>query len=161
MARYTTRHRQQKRPSRYWKKRLKIWIFPIIGTGLLLICQRERLLEHLEDGDIVAIVLGKKYAVNATEYEEALRKWGLKTRVSRNPSLAGMLAFCQLQKTKKEIVGNVRSTFYMWAAIFGEAEKVKNYALYRHEGWPVFSTFNFTNPYLKARTFTELILYPN
>ena len=106
-----------------------------------------RVLEHLEDGDIVlAIVLGKKYAVNATEYEEELRKRGIKTRVSRNPSLAGMLDFCQLQKTKKETGGNVRSTLYMLAAIFGEAEKVKNYVLYRQEGWALFSTFNFTNP---------------
>ena len=67
-----------------------------------------RLLEHLGDGDKVAIVPGKKYTVNATEYEEELRKRGIKTRVSRNPPLAGMLDFCQLQKAKMEIVGNVR-----------------------------------------------------
>ena len=117
-----------------------------------------RVLGHLGEGDKVAIIPGKKGQVNATEYEEEMRKRGMKTRVSKNPPLAGMVDFCQLKKAKKEIVGNVRSTYYMWASVFGDAKKVLNYALYRHTIWAEFSTFHFTNPHLKSRNFTELLL---
>ena len=119
----------------------------------------EKLIPELEEGDKVLVLPGKNNVVNVTEYKEFFGKRGIQTRGSKNK--AGTQDFCQLLKAKKGVVGNFYSTFYLWGALFGSAEKVVIYSQFprkEHPFLPDYSSYNFTHPFLKSRNITAFPL---
>lgn len=70
--------------------------------------------------------------------------------------------FCFLKESKKELVGNARSTFVFWAGLLGTVPKVRLYHVdnwglrNRHPNFYERFTFNWTHPELKKRIQFEL-----
>jgi hypothetical protein len=69
----------------------------------------------------------------------------------------GVQDFCFLKETQKELVGNARSTYVMWAALLGNGTLSRLYHVdnaglrNRHpDFWELF-TYNWTNPELQRR----------
>jgi hypothetical protein len=119
----------------------------------------EMLIPDLQEGDKVVVLAGKDGLVNVTEYKEVFEERGIETRASKN--VKGIHDFCQLLKAKKEVIGNLHSTYFTWGAMFGSSEKVVIYSPmipYEYPFLPNFPSYNFTHPYLKSRNLTTLIL---
>lgn len=74
----------------------------------------------------------------------------------------GVQDFCFLKNTKKELVGNARSTFVFWAALLGQMESARLYHVdnwglrQRHSNFYERFTYNWTHPELKDRVKFEL-----
>jgi hypothetical protein len=85
----------------------------------------EELFANLRPGDKIAIV--SRFKTNLQPYVTALESKGLSVRVVENQT--AVQDFCFLQSTKKELVGAKQSTFVGWAAILGEAEQSRLYAV--------------------------------
>ncbi|KAL3944230.1 MAG: hypothetical protein SGBAC_001673 [Bacillariaceae sp.] len=70
--------------------------------------------------------------------------------------------FCFLKESKKELVGNARSTFVFWAGLLGKVPIVRLYHVdnwglrNRHRNFYERFTFNWTHPELKERIKFEL-----
>jgi hypothetical protein len=58
---------------------------------------------------------------------QALEDRGIQVRVITGQS--GMQDFCFLAHAQKELIGNVRSTFALWAAILGNSQVAKLYTV--------------------------------
>jgi hypothetical protein len=115
-------------------------------------------LGHLEAGEKVAITT-RFHSPEVLEYKKAMERRGLIVRVIAG--LKDMEDFCFLYKAKRGLAGNVISTFFKWAALLGQAERVQMYILdskglrrrFTRRGqtvWNVFA-YNWTNPNLKSR----------
>jgi len=108
----------------------------------------------------------------AGEYADALKKRGLhtmwlttKVNDSEIPnSLSALHDFCVMIQTK-ELVGMVRSTFVVWAALLGNENGVARlYSVdssatrkkFSKNGKPIFRTYNWTHPRLQRRIHFEL-----
>jgi len=77
-------------------------------------------------GDKVAILTRFEEDKDANSLADILReKLGLTVRLIAGNS--GEQDFCFLLKTKKEIIGGSKSTFFTWAGLLGEAKKVHTY----------------------------------
>jgi len=104
------------------------------------------------------------------EYFEKLQTHGFqphwlttKDSTSKSPP-AAMDDFCAMRRTT-ELVGMVRSTFAVWAALLGNANGVARlYSVdsrwtrekYGKNGKPIFRTYNWTHPELQRRIHFEL-----
>ena len=112
------------------------------------------LFAHLNSSDKLAITTrfgGDKVA----PYVSALEQRGLKVRVIENQT--GTQDFCFLMTAQKEVVGTYLSTFVNWAAYLGAMKRANLYRVMSpqtrsHSD----TTFNWTNPKLKDRVFTEM-----
>ena len=108
----------------------------------------------------------------ACEYADALKSRGLQTiwlttklNDSAIPSsLSALYDFCAMVRTT-ELVGMVRSTFVVWAALLGNADGVvRLYSVdskatrkkFSKHGKPIFRTYNWTHPELQRRIHFEL-----
>jgi hypothetical protein len=95
------------------------------------------LFANLRPGDKIAIV--SRFTDNVQPYVVALESRGLSVRVIRNQT--SVQDFCFLQSTKKELVGAKMSTFVNWAAVLGDPERARLYAVNsswtqkRGKGW--------------------------
>jgi hypothetical protein len=97
----------------------------------------------------------------ARAYVDAMEeKLGVPAELISNHT--GLQDFCFLKETKKELVGNARSTFVFWAAVLGNVRKARLYHVdhyglrERHpQFWERF-TYNFSNADLKDRINFEL-----
>lgn len=108
---------------------------------------------HLKPGDKVAITTRFQDNAYTRAQVRALEARGLKVRV-----IAGQNAgqdFCFLTMAKKEFVGNVRSTYAMWAAILGNMQVARLYTVdsrglrQRYGGnFRNHLSYNWTNPKL-------------
>jgi hypothetical protein len=85
----------------------------------------ELLFANLRPGDKIAIV--SRFPDQVQPYVVALESRGLSVRVIRNQT--SVQDFCFLQSTKKELVGAKMSSFVSWAAVLGEAERARLYAV--------------------------------
>ena len=83
---------------------------------------------------------------------------------SKGYPLPSMQDFCAMRKTK-ELVGMVRSTFVVWAALLGNSDGIARlYSVdstwtrkkFLKSGRPVFRSYNWTNSELKRRVHFEL-----
>jgi hypothetical protein len=84
------------------------------------------LLGHLTNGTHVAIASrGDAYV---QPFMDALTNRGLLVRRTP-PNHTGVQDFCFLLKTKRELVGTMRSTYTRWAALLGQAQKVQLYSI--------------------------------
>jgi hypothetical protein len=81
---------------------------------------------HLQVGDKVAITSRFDNALVQTQVH-ALQARGLEVRVVTGQS--GIQDFCFLRQAQKELVGNVQSTFVLWAALLGTSRNVRLYTL--------------------------------
>jgi hypothetical protein len=82
---------------------------------------------HLQPGDKVAMTTRFTNNAYTQAQVKALEARGLKVRV-----IAGQTAmqdFCFLSLAQKEFVGNVRSTYAIWAAVLGNMQVARLYAL--------------------------------
>ena len=90
------------------------------------------LFDHLQPGDRVAITTRMHGRSLLKQHVEALRQRGIQVRVvstaGRNRQ-SGMLDFCFLAHAQKEFIGNVRSTYAVWAALLGNARHVHLYTV--------------------------------
>lgn len=84
------------------------------------------LFAHLKPGERVAITTRFEDAT-ARSYVDALERRGLKVRVISGQT--GPEDFCFLMSAKKELVGSPISKFFMWAALLGDAKRVRSYAV--------------------------------
>ena len=108
----------------------------------------------------------------AGEYEDALKRRGLQTmwlttKVNDSAlpnSLSAMYDFCAMIRTK-ELVGMVRSTFVVCAALLGNEDGVARlYSVdsratrkqFSKNGKTIFRTYNWTHPRLQRRIHFEL-----
>jgi hypothetical protein len=97
----------------------------------------ELLFANLRPGDKIAIV--SRFTDGVQPYVVALENRGLSVRVIRNQT--SVQDFCFLQSTKRELVGAKMSTFVTWAAVLGDAEQARLYAVNstwtqkRGKGW--------------------------
>lgn len=101
------------------------------------------------------------------QHEKALKEHrGVETRIVLGKD--DMEDFCFLIRTKKELIGLGTSTFLYWAAILGEAKRVRLYSIISddgnnssryHVGKNVSSrgTSNWTNPILQKRIQFETV----
>jgi hypothetical protein len=144
-------------------------------------------MEELSPTKVATEVFGPGSASNATsvaiatrfpgrkateDYADALRKRGINTLLLATnahnstlaPSQSAMQDFCAMRRTK-ELVGTVRSTFVVWAALLGNTDGVAR--LYSvdsistrkkmaKDGKPIFRTYNWTHPELRRRIHFEL-----
>ena len=87
---------------------------------------------HLQPGDRVAIAARQHKNSLLNQHVEALRQRGILVRVvstSEKRRESGVLDFCFLAHAQKEFIGNVRSTYAVWAALLGNARKVELYTV--------------------------------
>lgn len=142
-------------------------------------------MEELSSRKVATEVFGKKSPSNSTsvaiatrfpgrkaanEYADALRQEGLNamwltTKASNSSSPpSAMQDFCAMMRTK-ELVGMVRSTFVVWAALLGATDGLARlYSVdskstrekFKKTGKPIFRTYNWTHPDLKRRIHFEL-----
>jgi len=63
----------------------------------------------------------------ARSYIEAFQRFGWNARIEDHRT--GTQAFCFLRQTKQDLVGFVRSTFLVWAALLGNASQVRFYSM--------------------------------
>lgn len=117
------------------------------------------LFSNLQSGDHVEITT-RIYNQKARNYAEALVERGINASVVTDQS--AVQDFCFLKRAQKEVVGNARSTFVMWAALLGNARRARLYHVdnlglrQRHPNfWERFS-YNFTHPSLRDRLTFEL-----
>jgi hypothetical protein len=85
----------------------------------------EVLFANLRPGDMIAIV--SRFTRNLQPYVTALESKGVSVRVVQNQT--SVQYFCFLQSTKKELVGATMSSSVQWAAILGNAEQTRLYAV--------------------------------
>jgi len=119
---------------------------------------------HLQPGndkDHVQITT-RIFNQRARNYVEALDGHGIHSSIIIDQS--SLEDFCFLKETKRELVGNARSTFVQWAAFLGTVSKARLYHVDnrglrdRHpDFWKRF-TYNFTHPRLCDRVVFELYL---
>ena len=112
-----------------------------------------QLFGHLEPGDRVAITT-RQYDDNAKAYVAALKGRGLQVRVIQGQE--DIEDFCFLSRTQKELVGNARSTYVLWAAFLGQMTKARLYTVdsrgLRLRFGPYFREmfrYNFSSPKLQ------------
>ena len=86
---------------------------------------------HLVPGDKVAIVSRFKLSAHEKQFIRALQRRGLQVRYIQGQT--GVQDFCFLMHAQKELVGPDKSTFFTWAAILGNASKVRSYKLDTHD----------------------------
>jgi hypothetical protein len=84
----------------------------------------DELFGHLQPGDKVAITTRFNNAVTKL-YVQQLERRGLKVRTITGQS--AVQDFCFLIKAEKELVGNLVSTFTLWAAVLGNAKIARLY----------------------------------
>lgn len=102
------------------------------------------------------------------EYSNALQEQGIEpywlTRNYENSPPSAMQDFCAMRRTE-ELVGMVRSTFVVWAALLGNKDgAARLYSVdstwtrekFGKNGKPIFRTYNWTHPELKRRIHFEL-----
>lgn len=85
-----------------------------------------RLLGHLEPGDRVAVV-SRFDAVSEAPLVHALSRRGLRVRLVQDQT--GVQDFCFLMHARRELIGPGKSTFFFWAAVLGNATRVRSYWL--------------------------------
>jgi len=110
----------------------------------------EELFGHLEAGSKVAIVT-RYYSPESTQpYVDAMTRRGLQVRLVQNQS--GVQDFCFLLHARKEMVGFIHSTFFLWAALLSVdgATNVVAYSLNTTEQIRL-ANYNWTNPSLRSR----------
>ena len=114
---------------------------------------------HLLPGDKVAIVSRFNESPHERQFVEALKRKGLQVRFIQGQS--GVQDFCFLMNAQKELVGSGKSSYFIWAAILGNATKVRSYRLDTREtrarnfGKPPKTPYAWKNPVLRERfTFT-------
>lgn len=110
-------------------------------------------------GSRVAITTRARDVSAAQPYVDALAERNITTRVFT--SSTDVHDFCFLKRAQKELVGTGVSTFVAFAALLGEAERVRIYAIdseaTRKAGKRSLS-YNWTHPVLKQRFSFEV--YP-
>ena len=132
---------------------------------------------HLPAGSKVVIVTlsGGHFRVQRNASSEypfvlALQERGLIVRVATPPLTTrkgddvsmDMHDFCFLLQAQKELVGMAKSTYLMWAAMLGQAQKVRLYSIdsveTRHQMGEdgAFYHYNWTHPELQRRIHFEL-----
>jgi hypothetical protein len=82
---------------------------------------------HLQPGDKVAMTTRFQDNDFTQAQVKALEARGLKVRVIAGQN--AMQDFCFLSMAQKEFVGNVRSTYAIWAAILGNMQVARLYTL--------------------------------
>ncbi|CAJ1942434.1 unnamed protein product [Cylindrotheca closterium] len=96
----------------------------------------------------------------ARDQVEALEQEGVQAYLVEDQS--AVADFCFLKESKKELVGNARSTFVFWAGLLGDVPKVRLYHVdnwglrNRHPNFYERFTYNWTHPKLKERIEFEL-----
>lgn len=78
---------------------------------------------HLKAGDKVAIT--SRFEAGIQPYVEALQRRGIQARAVTGQT--GVQDFCFLLNAKKELVGTRISTFFLYAAVLGNATLIRNY----------------------------------
>jgi hypothetical protein len=111
---------------------------------------------HLQPGDKVAIV---SRFTDVDTFIQALERQGLKVRFIQGQT--GVQDFCFLMSAQKELVGPGISTYFFWAAIMGNATKIRSYYLDTPEtramnGGNTRSGYVWKNPQLRDRFAFEL-----
>ena len=84
----------------------------------------KELFSNLQSGDKVAIT-SRIANSKARRYVETLEERGITARLISGQT--GVQDFCFLHQTSKELVGNARSTYCLWAGLLGRAQKVRLY----------------------------------
>lgn len=111
----------------------------------------ELLFANLRPGDKIAIV--SRFTDTVQPYVVALESRGLNVRVIRNQT--SVQDFCFLQSTKRELVGGKMSTFVNWAAVLGDADRARLYAVNsswtRKRGEGFFSHYTSSRKELRDR----------
>ena len=140
--------------------------------GSDILKQADVLAGFTEDAPLITRTYLSKEHKAAGEYEDALKRRGLQTmwlttKVNDSAlpnSLSAMYDFCAMIRTK-ELVGMVRSTFVVWAALLGNEDGVARlYSVdsratrkqFSKNGKPIFRTYNWTHPRLQRRIHFEL-----
>ena len=82
---------------------------------------------HLGRGDKVAIVSRFGMSTFEEQFIDALERQGLHVRFVQGQT--GVQDFCFLMHAQKELVGPGKSSFFNWAAILGNATKIRSYRL--------------------------------
>ena len=82
---------------------------------------------HLKPGDKVAILSRFPQTPHEEQFIQALERQGLQVRYIQGQT--GVQDFCFLMNAQKELVGPGMSTYFFWAAILGNATKVRSYWL--------------------------------
>lgn len=120
----------------------------------------------------VAIATRFRGRKSSKEYYSELQKHGYKVRwatrsldeQSNGYPPSAMQDFCAMRNTK-ELVGMVRSTFVVWAALLGNSDGIARlYSVdstwtrkkFSQSGRPIFRSYNWTHPELQRRVHFEL-----
>jgi hypothetical protein len=105
--------------------------FPELGPNQIA----QEIFRHLNPGDKVAII--SRFADKYVQlHVKALERRGLNVRVIEGNS--GEQDFCFLLSAEKEILGSDKSTFFFWAAVLGNAQKVRLHSIgadYRYSSY--------------------------
>lgn len=113
---------------------------------------------HLAPGSKVAIVtrFASEYA---QPYVDALEARGLQVRVIEGQS--GVEDFCFLMSTRKEMIGIVYSTFFVWAGLLSDCRRILAYSMDGDErtqrGGQQFMHYNWTHQWLQSRVLFQLM----
>ena len=129
--------------------------------------------QHLPNGSQIAITTRFGSHPTTRQYIETLQQRGFEVRLITNQT--AVEDFCFLKSTQRELVGMVRSTFVVWAALLMDDNttddsrsashaKARLYSVqsphtikkFAAKGKPIFRTYNWTHPKLQSRVFFEL-----
>jgi hypothetical protein len=117
---------------------------------------------HLQPGDRVQITT-RIYNQAARNYAEAFLKEERGIHASLVTDQTGVEDFCFLRRAQKELVGNARSTYVLWAALLGTVTRARLYHVdnwglrNRHPNFLERFTYNWTDPELQNRI--QFVLY--